>query len=196
MAHIALDDPQVDPRLKQMGGIRVTEGMNGDHLFSDSGGKLSPTKGPLDTAFGHGSLRFPGSISASADGWEDEGGMAMGDPIATEQVKGGLGEGYVAVLGALAPMDVDHHPVAVDIGDFEMETFLKSEAAGVDGGMVGIVLEGFDVGQEAADFFNAQDGRESSFGLGAEDSKNVPVALEDVFEKEAYPAIADPHGVG
>ena len=78
---------------------------------------------------------------------------------------------------------MDHHPIAVDIGDFEIESFVKSQTAGIYGGKIGIVLEGFDAGQEAADLFNAQDGREPSFGLGAEDSKNVPVALEDVLEK-------------
>jgi len=91
---------------------------------------------------------------------------------------------------------MDHHPIAVDIGDFEIESFLKSQTAGVDGGKIGIVLEGFNLGQKFADFFNAQDGRESTFGLGSEDSEDVPVALEYFFKKEAYAAIAYPHGVG
>ena len=90
---------------------------------------------------------------------------------------------------------MDHHSVAIDIGDFEIESFLKSEAAGIYGGKIGIVLESFNLGQEFTDFFNTQDGRESSFGLGSEDSENVPVALEDVFVEEANPAIADSHRI-
>ncbi len=42
-------------------------------------------------------------------------------------------------------MDMDHHAGGVDIGDFEMEAFVKPEAAGVYGGKIGIVLEGFNV---------------------------------------------------
>jgi len=73
---------------------------------------------------------------------------------------------------------------------------VKSEAAGIDGGKVGVILEGFDLGKNASDFFNAENSRESSFGLGSEDSEDVPVSLEDVFVEEANPAIADPHGIG
>ena len=91
---------------------------------------------------------------------------------------------------------MDHHPIAVNIGDFEIESFVKSQTAGVYGGKIGIVLEGFHTSQDASDFFNAQDGRESSFGLGSEDSEDVPVALEYVFEKEAYATIAYSHGIG
>jgi hypothetical protein len=91
---------------------------------------------------------------------------------------------------------MDHHPIAIDIGDFEIESFLKSQTAGVDGGKIGIVLEGFNLVQEFTDFFNTQDGRKSSFGLGSEDSEDVPVSLKDMLEKEAYAAIANPHGIG
>ena len=90
MAHVSLDDPQVNPGLEKMSGIGVPEGMNGDHFFVDSGSKLGSTKGPLDTAFGHGSLSLLNPLSGSANGWKDERRMAVGDPIVTEQVKGGL----------------------------------------------------------------------------------------------------------
>ena len=83
----------------------------------------------------------------------------------------------------------------IDIVDFEVETFMESQAAGIDSGKIGVVLEGFDLGQNASGFFHAKNGGESSFGLGAEDSEDVPVALEDVFVEEANPAIADAHGI-
>jgi hypothetical protein len=50
---------------------------------------------------------------------------------------------------------MDHHALAVDIGDFEMARFVKAQAAGVDGGEKDVVREGFDVGQNASDLFNA-----------------------------------------
>jgi hypothetical protein len=141
-------------------------------------------------------LSFLGSLPVAAQGWEEELRMAVGEPIAAEQVEGGLGEREVAIFGALAPVDMDHHTGGVDIGDFEMETFVKPQAAGVYGGKIGIVLEGFDAGQNAADFFHAKNGWKSSFGLGSEDSEDVPVALQDVLIEEAYPAIADAHSIG
>ena len=183
MTHVSLDDPQVDAGLEKMGGIGVPESVNGDHLFENTRSKLGPTEGPLDTAFGHGSLRLSDPLSGSANGWEEEGRMTVGDPIATKQVEGGLGKRDVTIFGALSPVDMDHHAVAIDIGDFEIESFMKPEAAGIYGGKIGIVLEGFHLRQEFTDFLNTQDGRESSFGLGSEDSEDVPVSLKDMLVK-------------
>ena len=60
----------------------------------------------------------------------------------------------IAILGALAAVDMDHHALTIDIGDFEMKAFVKTQAAGVHGGEVGIVVESFDVGQKASDFID------------------------------------------
>ncbi len=196
MAHESLDDPEVDPGFEKMGGIGVAEGVNGDALFSDSGSNLGPTEGTLDTAFGHGRRSVLCSITVSAQGREEEAGVAVGEPIAAEQTESGRWERDVAIFGALSSVDMDHHAGGIDIGDFEVETFVKSQATGVDGGKIGIVLEGFDQGKNASDLLTAENGRESSLILGSEDSEDVPIALEDVFIAEAYAAIADAHGIG
>ena len=81
--------------------------------------------------------------------------MAVGAPIAAQQMKSRLRQRDIAVLGALAAVDMDHHALTIDIGDFEMEGFVKPQAAGVDGGEIDVVVEGFDVGQKASDFFDA-----------------------------------------
>jgi hypothetical protein len=122
--------------------------------------------------------------------------VAVGEPIAAEQVEGGLGERHIAILSPLSPVDMNHHAGRVDIGDFEVETFVESQAAGIDGGEIGVILEGFDLGQEASDFFPAENGRKSPFGLSSQDAEDVPVALEDVFIEETNPAIAVPHSIG
>jgi hypothetical protein len=54
MAHISLDDPQIDSGFEKMGGIGMPQGMNGDRLFVDCSGKLGPAESALDTAFSHG----------------------------------------------------------------------------------------------------------------------------------------------
>jgi hypothetical protein len=120
----------------------------------------------------------------------------VGPPIATEEIEGGWRERDVAVLGTLSPVDMDHHASGIDIGDFEMKAFVKSQAAGIDGGEIGVILEGFDLSKEGSDFLDAEDSGESSFGLSTKDTEDVPVTLEDVFEEEADAAIADAHGIG
>jgi len=196
MAHVSLDDPQIDSGFEKMGGVGMAEGMNGDRLFVDSSSNLGPAEGALDTTFGHGRRSLFGTITASAKSREEEAGVTVGGPIASEQLESGKGERHVAILGPLATVDMDHHAGGIDIGDFEMETFVESQTAGIDGGKIGVILEGFDLSKNGSDFFTAENGRKASFGLGTEDSENVPIALEDVFEKEANPAIADPHGIG
>ena len=85
MAHVSLDDPQVDSGFEKMSGIGVAEGMNGDTLFMDSCSNLGTTESPLDTTFGHGKLSVLCSITVSAQGREEETRMAVGEPIAAEQ---------------------------------------------------------------------------------------------------------------
>lgn len=196
MAHVSLDDPQVDSGFQKMGSVGVAEGMDGDGFFVDSSRGLGAAEGPLDTTFGHGRGSGVCSITASAKSREEEAGVTVGGPIASEQLEGGKGERDVAILGALPPVDMDHHAGGIDIGDFQVETFMESQAAGIDGGEIGVILEGFDLGKNGSDFFDAENGREATFGLGTEDSEDMPVSLEDVFEEEAYAAIGDAHGIG
>jgi len=135
--------------------------MNGDGLLVNAGSELGPTEGALDAAFGHRELSILCPIAVSAKSGKEEARMVVGAPIAAEQKEGGLRERDVAVFGSLSTVDMDHHAVAVDIGDFEMESFVKSEAAGIDGGEIGVILEGFDAVQNTSDFFNTENGGEA-----------------------------------
>ena len=47
-----------------------------------------------------------------------------------------------------------------------MESLVKAQAARIDSGKIGEVVEGFDVGKKGSDFFNAQNGGKASFILG------------------------------
>jgi hypothetical protein len=82
---------------------------------------------------------------------------------------------------------MNHHALTVDIGDFEMEAFLKPQAAGVHGEKIDVVVESFDVGQKASDFFDTQDGGQAVFVLGAQDREDVPIALQDVDVEKRIP---------
>jgi hypothetical protein len=50
---------------------------------------------------------------------------------------------------------MDHHALAIDIGRFQVQAFVEAQAAGIYSGEVDVVVEGFDVGQNAAEFFDA-----------------------------------------
>jgi hypothetical protein len=88
MAHVSLDDPEVDSGFQKMSGIGMSQGMNGDRLFSDSCCDLGPTEGPLDTTFGHRRGSVFCSIAVSAKGGEEKARVAVGHPIAAEQTEG------------------------------------------------------------------------------------------------------------
>src|SRR4029434_1384920 len=155
MAHVALDNAQINAGFEEMSGVGMAQRVYGNSLFTDGGIKLGTTEGALDTAFGHGSLSQGCTRAASTEGREEKTGVAVGEPIAAQQLKRRFGQWDVAILGALATVDMDHHALTIDIGDFEMESFVESEAAGVDGGEIGVVVEGFDVGKKASDFIDA-----------------------------------------
>ena len=97
--------------------------MHRDASLGDAGGKLGPSKGSLDAVDGHGGCCRGAFVVASSQGGKDEDRVFMGEPIAPKQGKGLLGKWHVAIFCALAPMDMDHHPLAVNIGDLKAQGF-------------------------------------------------------------------------
>src|SRR3972149_8170244 len=91
VTHVALDGAQVDSGFKEVGGVGMAQRVYGNSLFTDGGLKLGATEGSLDAAFGHGGLSLCGFSAASAQGREEKVGMAVGEPIAAQQVKSGFG---------------------------------------------------------------------------------------------------------
>jgi len=155
MAHVALDDAQVDTGFEKMGGVGMAQGVDRTPFFPHAGIPLGTAEGTLDAAFGHGSLSVFCSSAASTEGWEEKARMAVGEPIAAQEMESGLGQRDIAVLGTLATVDMDHHAGAIDIGDFEIKAFVKPWAAGVHGRKINVVVESFDVGKKASDFIDA-----------------------------------------
>ena len=196
MAHVALDDAQVDTGFEEVGGVGVAQGVNRNAFFAHASVPLGLAKGALDAIFGHRMDCLIKARSFSTQGWEEKTGMAVGTPVLAQQMKSGVGQRDIAVLGALAAMDMDHHALAIDIGDFQMKSFVKAQTAGVDGGEIDVVVEGFDAGQNASEFIDAQDSGQAVFVLSPQDREDVPIAHQNVDVKKANPAVADAHGLG
>ena len=82
MAHVALDDAQVDSGFQQMGGVAMTQRVYGNSLFTDDGIRLGAAKGALDTTFGHGTHGIFCAFAVSAKSREEKMRMAVSPPIA------------------------------------------------------------------------------------------------------------------
>lgn len=193
VAHVLLNDAEIDAGFEEMGGIGVAKGVDGDILFSDSCLELGFAEGALDGGFGHRSFSVAGTLPASSYRREEKARIAVGGPVLTEELQSGVGQRDIAVFGSFAAMNVDHHALGVDVGYFQVLCLLEPEAAGVDGTEEGIVLGSMDAGEQTPDFLSAEHRREAVLGLGSEDAEDVPVPMEDVFVEEFDAAIADTH---
>ena len=155
VAEVALNDAEIDTGFQEMGGVGMARGMDRNCFFVHAGIELGLAKGTLDAAFGHGMKGLMQAGSFSAESWEQKTGVAVSAPVLAQQMKRGQWQRDIAVLGALAAVDMDHHALTVDIRDFEVTAFVKTQAAGIHGGQIDMVVGGFDVGQDATEFFNA-----------------------------------------
>ena len=102
----------------------MAQGVYRNSLFTDADSKLGVAEGALHAAFGHGLDGLFGIGCFVAASWEDKTGMAMSEPVLAQPMEGRLGQRDVAVLGALAAVDMDHHALAVDVADLQVQRFL------------------------------------------------------------------------
>jgi hypothetical protein len=58
-------------------------------------------------------------------------------------------------MPALAFTDIDDHPLAVDVGDFQIQGFLNAQASPVEHAQQGAVLEVLGDVEQCGDFFTA-----------------------------------------
>src|SRR5512132_1175449 len=150
-----------------MGGPRMTQGVN-TRFLGHASGETSLVKGAPHTSACNrhcGSVRvLPGTDSSR----KEPDGIAMGEPVATEQGEGARGQRDVAVLEALAAAHLQLHARAVDPADLEIDALADTQAAGVDGGEAGVVRRVVELIQNAPDLVDAKDDRQ---GLGGTRTK-------------------------
>jgi hypothetical protein len=154
------------------------------------------TEGALDTGATHGRESRRTLVVIAPGSGKEPGGMPMGFPGGAEQREGLLGQGDVAVFGALAAVDMDLEALAINVGDLQEEGFMEPQSQAIDGGKVDLVVEGGGSREEPSDFLNTEHSGETVGGLRAHEREGVPVALEDVLVEEADATIAGAHGRG
>ena len=79
----------------------------------------------------------------------------MSLPLLAHQVEGPLGQWNIAIFIAFAAAYMDEPSGAVNIRDPEVSPFLKSEAAGINGGQADPISEHTHMGQYAAHLVGA-----------------------------------------
>jgi hypothetical protein len=79
-------------------------------LFCDAGELFGSAKSALDTAFGHGQGGGGGLFAVSADCGKDKMGMSMRFPVPSQDIDGCLRQGYIAVFGPFAAVNMEHLP--------------------------------------------------------------------------------------
>ena len=117
-------------------------------------------------------------------GWKEPDRVAMGDPVLTKHGQGPWRQRDVAVLGALATMNMDDHPFAVDVADLQIQAFLDPQPQRVDGPEEGLVVRRTHGVDEAPHLGDAQD---IGQGLGPGDAELLegqPVAGDGVSVEE------------
>ena len=100
MSQIVLDDAQVKASFQQMGGVGMSEGMNGD-LF-------------VNAAFSYSCMES--SLKATLMCWfcvlitrrEEPDRVAMNAPVTPEHMQAGLREWHIAIFIAFGLMNVQH----------------------------------------------------------------------------------------
>ena len=165
VSQVTLYEEGADPGFKQMGGVSMSQGMDGHIEFGDPGALFGFTEGPLDTAAVHGLSGGSPMFVIAPGGRKEPSGMAMGLPVGTQEGQSVFRQGHVAVLGALATVDMDHQALTVDVGDLQGEAFMESESAAVDGGKVDLVVQGGGGLEKPTDFFHTEDGWQAVFSL-------------------------------
>ena len=149
MPQQALDHPDVDPLLEQVGGEAVAQGVDGDRLV-EPGGLDRLAAGALHRAH----RDRPGRVRPR----EQPGARAGAAPVGAQDREQLGREHDVAVAPALALADADGHPGAVDVGDLEPDHLGDAQAGGVDRGQQRPHPQVGDGGQQAGDLLAGEDG--------------------------------------
>jgi hypothetical protein len=193
MPEVELDETEVDAGFEQMGSVRMSERMDGQAQFGETGAAFGLTEGPLDAIAAHGKSGAGTLFLIASGGRKEPGFVPVCCPVGSEQRQGLFGQGDVTVFSALASVDMDDHTLRVDVGNLQVEGFVEAETQTINSGEVDLIVQGSGGVEEPPDFFHTEDGRETVCGLGADEREGMPVTLEDVLEEELDATVADAH---
>ena len=115
MSQGALDEPGIDTRFEQRGGVRMPQGRHGPAHCGHAGTVFGGTEGALDTGPTHGVTSRRTLLVIPSGGGKEPGCMTMGFPGGAEQSQRSGGQGDVTIVGALAAVDMDLEALAINV---------------------------------------------------------------------------------
>jgi hypothetical protein len=146
-----LDDADIGARLQQMGGKAVPQSMHRDRLAQPG----AADRGPASLLQGGDTHRLPGV----AAGEQPAPGPRQA-PVGAQDRQQLRREHHVAVLAALALLDADQHPAAVDRPRLQPGDLAGAQACTVGRGQGGAVAQAGNRFEEAHDLVGAEHHRQ------------------------------------
>jgi hypothetical protein len=141
-----LDDAHVGPVLQQMRREAVSQPVD-RHLFAQAGRRAGRTASGVQ----YGGSERPVVVTAGKQPT-----LRPGEPpVAAQNPQQLRREHDVTVLAALALLDPDHHPLAVDVRDLQQNYLRHAQSGGIDRRQRGAAFEAWNCLQEAHDLVGA-----------------------------------------
>jgi hypothetical protein len=175
MAQEALDHPDVDALLEQVGGEAVAQGVDGHRLVEPSS---------LNRLAAGTLHRADRDRAGRVRPREQPGARAGAAPVGAQDHEQLRREHDIEVAPALALADVHGHPGAVDVGDLEADHLGDAQARGLDRGQQRPHPQVGDGGQQASDLLAGENGGQWIDTLNGAHlwAERFDGTLTDVFE--------------
>lgn len=192
----AREEARIDAGCKKRRGLRMPAGRDGATGLAEPGALFGAPEGALDTgATPRGGGRRTLSWGAPR-GRQEPGPVPVRVPGGAEPREGLGGQRDVAVLGALAAVDMALEARALARGALQAEGCLAAESQARDRGEGDLGMQGGGGQAELRALLHTADRGKPVGGLWAKECAGVPVAREDVLGAEAHAAGAEAHGRG
>jgi hypothetical protein len=130
-------------------------------------------------------------LASAAECREEESWIAMGGPIAPQDVQGARGKRYVPVDGSLAAVDVNQRARGVDVADLEGDALGEPQPEGVDRPEAGAARFAAGGRDDPADLLNGEDVGELHLRRQAQVLECLPVAWHGATEEELDAAVGN-----
>ena len=145
MPQIPLNNADIDAFFQKVGCVGMTERMDGNPAFIDTGFVSCASECALKAVNGHGGFGFGCILVTPAQSRVNQNWISMGGPVISKHDQGFFRQGNVSIFGPFAPMHMDHHAFGVDIGNLQIQHLLKAKAAGINGGQKNIIVKRVDM---------------------------------------------------
>src|SRR5712671_3184841 len=186
-----LDGAQISARFEQVRGVTVPQRVRRDMLPDPSSLRCQSASFPRNFG-GDGNVRSPVLYCAGKK-------IVLRlhpAPIDTERLQKFFAQGNITVMSAFPLADVNHHPLAVDIGDLKTAQFRAPDTRRVQGHEHRAVEEVTGRVDELRYFLGTQDLRELAIAFGSRNIFEQIASLQRLDIEEAERRYMLLHGAG